>query len=44
MSSESCRLCSSANNSSHINIFSGIGIEMMMCDILSEHFKREVSN
>lgn len=44
MSEQLCRLCLSINDGNHLNIFSVFDNEMKMCDILSEHFKSEVSN
>lgn len=43
LDSNSCRLCFSTNNDHHMNIFSVIGIEMKMSEIISEHFKCEVN-
>lgn len=43
MGEQSCRLCMSTyHGNDHINIFSVIGIEMQMSEIISEHFKCEV--
>ncbi|XP_055317607.1 transcription factor grauzone-like [Sitodiplosis mosellana] len=38
-----CRLCMSPNTDEHLNIFSDIGIEMKLGEIIGEHFKCEVS-
>lgn len=44
MNNKSCRLCMSTNNGTdYLNIFSVIGIEMRISEILSEHFKCEVN-
>ncbi|XP_055317616.1 zinc finger protein 28-like [Sitodiplosis mosellana] len=37
-----CRLCMSPNTDEHLNIFSDIGIEMKLGEIISEHFKCEI--
>lgn len=41
--SNNCRLCFSAENDQNLNIFSDIGIELRMSEIISEHFKCEVN-
>ncbi|XP_055317606.1 transcription factor grauzone-like [Sitodiplosis mosellana] len=38
-----CRLCMSANTDEHLNIFSDIGIEMKLCEIISKYFDCEIS-
>lgn len=37
-----CRLCASTNDD-HLNIFSEIGIELQMREIISEHFQYDVN-
>lgn len=41
--SNSCRLCFSTENEHYLSIFSDIGIEMKMNEIISEHFKCDVN-
>lgn len=41
--SSSCRLCFSSENGHRVNIFSDIGIDMKMSEIISEHFKCDVN-
>lgn len=42
-SGRACRLCLSPNESLHLNLFSELGLEMKMCEIIREHFKCEVN-
>lgn len=39
----SCRLCFSIGNDQHMNIFSDIGRELKISDIIAEHFKCDVN-
>lgn len=39
----SCRLCALSNDD-YLNIFSEIGIELQMREIISEHFKCDVND
>ncbi|XP_031634974.1 zinc finger protein 91-like [Contarinia nasturtii] len=38
-----CRLCFSTDTDRHMNIFSDVGIQLKMSEIIGEHFKCEVS-
>lgn len=38
-----CRLCFSSINAEHVNLFSDIGIQLNISDIISEHFKCNVN-
>lgn len=38
-----CRLCFSTNSTNYMNIFSTIGTELKMSDVISEHFQCDVN-